>query len=109
MASSDVASGSQTAVIDTTHTLSTQNTAVQVLQLYVDLSNMANDDVLELIVEDKVLTTDTAVVIFKAIYRDVQALVVAVSPPLISVHSSVFKLLQTGGTGRTYSWAVKTP
>lgn len=101
-------SGSQTATIATEHTLATV-TAAKVLQLSVDVANMASGttpDILELRIYGKARSSDTEREMFctRLIGAQVQAL--SVSLPQISPHHFKATLKQTQGTGRAFPWAV---
>ncbi len=100
-------SGSQTAVIDTEHVLATITTA-GVFQLLVDVVNMVDGDELELRIDIKVLTGSTARTVFYATYAHEQGVDgnVVISPPIPSIYSIAFTLLQDAGTGRVFDWAV---
>lgn len=107
MAISENTSGTQTATIDTEHTLATITTA-GVFQLLVDVVNMVDGDELELRIDIKVLTGSTARTIFHATYAHEQGVDanVVISPPIPSVYSIAFTLLQDVGTGRSFDWAI---
>lgn len=98
-------SGSQTAVIDTEHTLATVTDA-GTYQLVVDTNAMVLDDVLELRIYGKARTGDTEREIFAATFADVQAQKLKTSIPVVSPHHAKFTLKQTNGTGRAFPWAV---
>lgn len=102
---SEAAAGSQTAVITTEHTLSTQSSA-GVFVLLVDLTNMAGGDVLELRVKAKARSAEaSAKVAYFATYANAQGIPIAVSVPIAATYA-VFTLKQTAGTGRAYPWSV---
>jgi hypothetical protein len=99
--------GSQTATLDTEHTLDTQ-TSAGVYQLKVDLSNMADGDILELRVKTRARSADgTDRLEYFATYANAQALPIATSIP-VTASRAVFTLKQTDGTGRTYTWSVNS-
>lgn len=101
------ASGTQTAVISTEHTLNSGSfTSAKVYVLEVDTSNMVGGDVLELRIKKKVLSGGTEKVIFMNTFAHAQAEPVKVSIPVRSEYSISFTLKQTAGTGRNYDWAV---
>ena len=105
MALSSVTSGTQTATVTTEHTLTTQ-TAAKRYQLMVDLSNMVNNDVVELRAKIKTLTGSTAAVGWYAIFNNIQSVPVVISPEFTSLFSIAFTLKQTVGTSRNFDWNV---
>ncbi len=105
MALSESTSGTQTATISTEHTLATE-TAASVYILAVNLTNMVSGDVTTLRVKPKVLTGGSNTLAFEATFTGAQGVDVVYSEPVPSVHSAVFTLQQTAGTGRAYEWSV---
>ena len=107
MALTQKASGTQTAIIDTEHTLTTITDA-GVYQLLVDVNAMVDGDELELRIDIKVLTGSTARTVFYATFAHDQGVDgnVIISPPIPSAFSIAFTLLQDAGTGRAFDWAV---
>lgn len=103
----ETASGTQTAVVGTTHTLATITTG-KTCVLYVDLSALAAGDIVELAALEKVLSTSTAATALVASFSGVQVEPVAVSVPFAAVHSLAFTLRQTVGTGRAFPWSVRS-
>lgn len=101
-------SGTQTATIDTEHTLATI-TSNDTLQLIVDTANMAAGDVLILRVKTKVLSGGTTRLVQEAIYANAQSIPIKYSDPIMSDQEAVFTLEQTDGTGRSYPWKVMSP
>lgn len=106
MALVEAQSGSQTAVIGTNHTLGVEETTDAYYQLLVDVSAMANGDVLELSAELKVKTAGTARVVALATFRDVQTEAAAISIPIPNIYGLTFKLKQVAGTSRTFDWSI---
>lgn len=106
MALVEAQSGSQTAVINTLHTLGSEETADGYYQLLVDVSTLANGDILELTAELKVKTAGTARVCAMAAFRDVQTEAAVFSVPIPNIYGLTFKLKQTAGTGRTFDWSI---
>lgn len=99
-------SGTQTATIDTEHTLDTDVDA-KVFILLVDTKNLVKGDRLVLRAKMKVLTGSTLATIYTAIYSNVQEDIVKASIPITSPGFQVdFTLEQTDGTGRTFEWSV---
>lgn len=106
MALATAASGTQTATINTEHSLSTQTTAAFYV-LMVNVTNLANGDTLELRLKTKVLTGDTAEEIYYATYQhDQGAQAIIASPPVASMFSVEATLKQTAGTGRSFGWSL---
>lgn len=105
---SEVAAGSQTAVISTEHTLSTQ-TSFGTYQLLVDLSNMVNGDVLEVRIKAKARNAASAAVQgFLGKYANAQPFPLVLSIPF-PASNWVATLKQTAGTGRAFEWSVNSP
>jgi hypothetical protein len=102
---SSAANGAQTCTISTEHTLATITTA-GVYQLEIDLTNMANGDVLEVRAKMKVLTGGSAIEFLLGQYANVQSQKGAVSVPLASLYSLAFTVKQTAGTGRVFDFNI---
>ena len=104
-------SGTQTAVISTEHSLAAPSTA-KTRTLTVDLTNMVNDDRLELRVKLKVLTGGTVrttlVKISKHDPGGAGSPEIFQSVPVWMPFGGDFTLKQTAGTGRDFDWAVAT-
>lgn len=98
-------SGSQTATISTVHTLATK-TDGETYVLFVDTSNMALSDTLELIAQFKTLTGSTEDVVERYPASNVQVLPIKMLGPWATVHSLKFTLEQSAGTGRAFPWSV---
>lgn len=104
-------SGTQTAVINTEHTLATAIIA-GVYSLHVDLSNMATGDVLELRIYQIILTGGTPKVAYFQQFLHAQSTdgQIAVSVPiandLTEANALKFTLKQTDGTARDFAWKV---
>lgn len=108
MALTSAANGTQTAVVNTEHSLSIQTT-VGFYQLSVNLTNMVNGDIVELRLKGKTLTGDTAEEIYYAIYANDQgSSPIVESPPVSVLYSIEATLKQTAGTARTFPWNLKT-
>lgn len=101
----EAASGTQNAVIDTEHTLSTQTTA-GVYQLVVDASNLANGDVVTLRLKLKTLSGSTSALAFDQTLAHAQGSPIFISPPVAVAHEIVATLEQTAGTGRSFDWSL---
>lgn len=99
-------SGSQTAVINTEHTLATPNTNATYV-LSVDTVNMANGDLLELRAYDMVDATNYREV-FKLTYQHNQGNRNGkLFPPIAVTTQAKFTLKQTAGTGRAFPWSIR--
>lgn len=98
-------SGTQVAVINTEHSLSTQAT-VSTYVLVVDTSEMLAGDTLELRAKVKTLGASTSALAYIETLDDVQDAPVFMSVPVPTVHEVEFTLRQTTGTGRSYDWSV---
>lgn len=105
------ASGTQTAVINTEHTLTSPNVA-GVFTLIVDTVNMAAGDVLTLRVKQMVLTAGTTRTIYAHTFYGAQPTddLIKVSLPisneLTDAGATTFTLQQTKGVGRVFPWKV---
>lgn len=99
------ADGSQTAVIDTEHTLSTVTDAGSYV-LGVDVSNMVLGDKLTLRIKTKVRSSGTTRTTYIANYAHVQSTLNVLSIPVASPHEFVATLEQTAGTGRAFNWEI---
>lgn len=103
MALSSKAHGSQTAEINTEHTLSTQ-TDPGVYVLVVDTTNMVGGDVLKLRIKVKAVHDGSSLLAYLATYAHAQAEVVKFSVPVPVDSEIVATLQQTEGTGRAFPW-----
>jgi hypothetical protein len=103
----EVATGTQTAVITTEHTLDTETNA-ETYMLAVDLSEMVSGDVVEIRAKIKVLSGSVERLYAMTTIAGVQVAPAWISLPVPSAHSVKFTLTQTAGTGRDYDWAVWT-
>lgn len=105
------ASGTQTAVIGTEHTLSDLTSPFAVFQVQVNRNAMQSGDILELRIYSKVLAGDN-IANSSAIYQQYSGAPtgngdqVAMSDPVVSDQEIKFTLKQTAGTGRAYPWKV---
>ena len=111
------ASGTQTAVVGTEHTLDAETTA-GVYVITVNLLNMVGADVLQLRVYQKTLTGDSqSYLLYESEYANTQGdaaavgskangEVLAASPAIVAAFGCTFTLLQTAGSGRNFPWRV---
>lgn len=104
------ASGSQTATLNTDHTLVTQTapTGGAIYQLRVDANALANGERVILTLQTKTRTTDTTRTVYRAEWNDIQSDPIKDSPAVAVVATSdlVAILRQEGGTGRAFPWAL---
>jgi len=105
MALSVAATGTQTAVISTEHTLSSR-TDSKIYQLSLDTNNMVDGDIVEIKVKIKVLSGSTLATVYSGVYAHTQGQSVKYSIPVPSTHQVDFTLKQTAGTGRNFDFEV---
>ena len=98
-------SGSQTAVLNTEHTLYNPTTS-KFFTGYVDLTNMASGDTTEIRVYLIVKSAGSYVQYYISIYTGAQTNDAVYIPPLPSNYGWKLTLKQTAGTGRVYDWTV---
>lgn len=99
--------GSQTATLDTEHTLATITT-VGFFFLVVDLDAMVNGDITILRIKIPARNAGTVRIIWTRTYSDDQGLngiVISERIPIID-GNCLFTLEQTDGTGRAYPWSI---
>lgn len=105
------ASGTQTAVIGTEHSL-TGVTVAGTFTFHVDTVNMVAGDILELRVKQIILTAGTKRVVELGVFYGAQSVddLIKISAPisneLTDTDSLEFTLKQTFGTGRSFPWKV---
>lgn len=99
------AEGTQTCVISTEHTLTTQTTAGTYV-LSINLNPLAAGDVIEIRAYVKVRSTSTERVYIYDVWADAQPTddQVKMTIPIPTLHSCKFTLKQTAGTGRSIEW-----
>lgn len=100
-------SGTQTATVNTEHTLATPTT-LNTRILSVDLSNMALGDVIELRIYVKVASGGSQVVYTVQSFAQTQSEPAYISVPVPMPYGGQFTLKQTAGTGRSYAWNIQT-
>src|SRR4051794_25208090 len=105
MAITVVASGTQAATVNTEHTLAT-DTSGGVRVLAGDLGNLAYGDTVELRLYTKVLSGSTERQAYVATFSHVQGSPNVYSVPVPTNISCKATLKQTGGTGRSFDWAL---
>lgn len=104
------ASGSQTATLDTDHTLASQvaPTGGAAYFLRVDTSALAIGETLVLKLQSKARTSDSTVTVYESTHQHEQTEALKVSPLVIleAGNTVVAVLRQEGGTGRAFPWAL---
>lgn len=107
----NVANGTQTATVTTEHTLSSGSAAGD-YQLLVDMSNLADGDIVEIRVKTKVLSADSSYsTVFMGTYANAQGSdrAIVASPPLMCPCGYSVSLKQTAGTSRDFKWSLNKP
>lgn len=99
------ASGTQTAVVNTEHTLTTQ-TNNRFYSAYIDLTNMAAADVVEVRVSVIVKAAGSAILYYLGTFSGVQPNPLLYVASLPSDISWKITLKQTAGTARTYDYRI---
>lgn len=108
MTASVKTSGSQTATLDTEHTLATVTDAGTYC-LAVDLDALAggsSPDIMRIKLYGKARSSDTERLIKTWSFWGVQSEKLWISPAFLSPHHMKWTLEQTDGTGRAFPWAV---
>jgi hypothetical protein len=100
-------SGTQTAVINTEHSLATPSTA-KTRVLIVDCAAMLSGDNLELRIKGAALAGGAVSLVSIQTFNGVLADPHTQSPPIVLPQGGTFTLKQTAGTGRSFPWAVIT-
>src|SRR5437588_10307991 len=100
-------SGTQTAVINTEHSLAAPATS-KTRVLRVDLGAMASGDTVELRIKSAVLAAGTVRDQWYQTYANTIGVTIIESVPVSANQGATFTLKQTTGTGRAYPWAVLT-
>lgn len=98
-------SGTQTATVTTEHTLTTQ-TGNKFYSAYIDLTNMASGDTVEIRVSVIVKTAGSHILYYLGTYSGAQTNPLVYVASLPSDISWKLTLKQTVGTGRTYDFRV---
>ena len=103
-------SGSQTATLDTDHTLATQTapTGGAIYQLRVDANALANGERLILRLQTRARVADTTRDLYATTFEHTQGDPIKDSPAVaVPAGSEVVAILrQEGGTGRAFPWAL---
>jgi hypothetical protein len=111
MAITEHVTGSQTATINTEHTLNTTTpeTTDGIYQVFIDIDAMALGDITEIRVKEKARTGDTQRTCLKAVLAHDPSADdnLWVSPALVLMNGWDVTLKQTAGTGRAYPWSIR--
>jgi hypothetical protein len=110
MALLSVAHGTQTAVIDTEHALSTQGSA-GVYVLGVDTNAMTSGDIIQLKISTQLLHDGTSNIAYQAIFANQQSEPIKYSVPVPVDNQIIVSIQQadisgTAGTGRDFPWSL---
>ena len=105
MALTSSTSGSQTATLDTEHTLATITTAGTYV-LTVDTAALVNGETLTLKIKTKIRSGDTSRLVYEGVFKHGQGAPNKVSPAIPVIVDGVFTLTQSGGTGRAFPWNI---
>lgn len=97
--------GTQTATVTTEHTLATL-TGNKFYTAYIDLTNMASGDTVEIRVSVIVKTAGSHILYYLGTYSGAQTNPLVYIAPLPSDLSWKLTIKQTIGTGRTYDWRI---
>lgn len=100
-----VASGNQTAVVSTEHTLATDTTGRSYV-LVVDLANLAMGDVVELRLYTKCRSGGTERLAYLRSYAHTQGEPIKYSVPVPADISCKATLTQTAGSARQFEWSL---
>lgn len=103
MSVTSVAHGTQTATINTVHTLDTQ-TVAGVYVLVVDMENLANGDIVYLRLWTKAVHDATSHLAYQAAFANAQLENNKYSIPVPIDTEVIATLQQTDGTGRDFAW-----
>lgn len=109
MAQTEHATGSQTAVIGTEHTLNptTPDTTTGMFQLFVDLGNMVAGDFVEIRLKRKVVSAGSLRQVIIGARAGAQSDPCWASPAFLLRHGWDMTLKQTAGTGRVFPWSIE--
>lgn len=85
----------------------TGDTTDGVFALYVDLSNLARGDAIEIQCLEKAASGSTARIAWAVTIANVQDEGLFVSPALVLMHGWQFQIKQTSGTARSFDWSIR--
>ena len=103
MTVASVGADTQTAIVDTEHTLDTE-TIAGVYVLIVDMNNLADGDVVILRIKTKNQTGSTSRLAYEATFSNAQAEINKYSPAIPVDIEIICTLEQTDGTARDFDW-----
>ena len=103
MTVASVGADTQTAIVDTEHTLDTETT-VGVYVLVVDMNNLADGDVVILRIKTKNQTGSTSRLAYEASFSNAQNEINKYSPAIPVDTEIICTLEQTDGTARDFDW-----
>ena len=78
-----------------------------IFQFYIDASNMARGDVIEIQLLEKVLSSGTSRLVYESMLSHAQDEPVWVSPSIVLLHGWTFQIKQTAGTARSFDWSIR--
>lgn len=109
---SEMYSGSAT--ISTTEWSLTTNTSGPdvdtgdaIIQVFVDVANVANGDAFRLRVYEQARSGDTQRVVFEAVIANAQAQPLLATPALLVLHGWDATLVRIAGSDRTLNWSIR--
>jgi hypothetical protein len=105
MALAEVTGATQSATLDTDHTLTTQTTAGTYV-LGVDFTNHAAADITEISIYVKLRSASTSKLAYRATFSGLQDTPIKYSVPVPVPFEIICKLQQTDGTGRNFEWSL---
>lgn len=76
-----------------------------IYQFFINATNLANGDTLEIQVLEKVVSAGTAGLVYEAVLANVQDEPIWASPTLILMHGWTIQVKQTTGTARSFEWS----
>jgi len=103
MAVTSVGSDTQTAIVDTEHTLDTETDA-GVYVLVVDMNNLVDGDVVILRIKTKNQTGSTSRLAYQSTFANSQLEINKYSPAIPVDTEIICTLEQTDGTSRDFDW-----
>lgn len=104
----EVQAGTQSASVNTEHTLGSAISTAGTYQLRVNLKNMALGDRVEMRAKLKLNGSDTLEEAFFHVFDNVQGTkqTLSIPIPVVAGGSLEFSLKQTAGTGRSFLWQI---
>ena len=100
--------GTQATTVGTTHTLATPSTTGKTYVLYLDLTNLAAGDVLDVFLQSKVLSTSSFKNVYSLTFAGPQSDPHFLSIPIASAYGVQFQIKQTAGSTRNIDWSVQS-